>query len=66
MRGIWHYKDANSELMRRAINEFNWQRSFLSTNVNEKVDTFNSTILSNFIPHKFVVCVETHHGLTRK
>ena len=69
MRGIWHYKDANSELIRRAINEFNWQRSFLSTNVNEKVDTFNSTILnilSNFIPHKFVVRVETHHGLTRK
>ena len=58
VRGIWHYKDANSELIRRAINEFNWQRSFLSTNVNEKVDTFNSTILnilSNFIPHKFVV-----------
>ena len=55
--GGWHYKDANTELIRRAIDEFNWQRVFLNTNVNEKVD--NSTILnilSNFIPHEFVVC----------
>ena len=45
--------------LRRAINEFNWQRSFLNTNVNEKVDIFNSTILnifSNFILHISVVC----------
>ena len=56
---VWHYKDANTELIRRAINEVNWQRAFLITNVNEKVDIFNSTILnifSNFIPHEFVVC----------
>ena len=57
--GGWHYKDANTELIRRAINEFNWQRVFLNTNVNEKVDIFNSTILnifSNFILHISVVC----------
>ena len=56
--GGWHYKDANTELIRRAINEFNWQRAFLNTNVNEKVDIFNSTILnilSNLIPHEFLV-----------
>ena len=55
---VWHYKDANTELIRRAINEFNWQRAFLNTNVNEKVDILNSTILnilSTFIPHEFVV-----------
>ena len=37
----------------------NWQRVFLNTSVNEKVDVFNSTvlnILSNFIPQEFVVC----------
>ena len=59
VREVWHYKDANTELIRRAINEFNWQRVFLNTNVNEKVDIFNSTILnilSNFIPHEFLVC----------
>ena len=55
---VWHYKDANTELIRRAINEFNWQRAFLNTHVNEKVDIFNSTILnilSNLIPHEFLV-----------
>ena len=58
MREVWHYKDANTELIRRAINEFNWQRAFLNTNVNEKVDIFNSTILnilSNLIPHEVLV-----------
>ena len=59
VREVWYYKDANNELIRRAINEVNWQRAFLITSVNEKVDIFNSTILnifSNFIPHEFVVC----------
>ena len=56
---VWRYKDGNTELIRRAVNEFNWQRAFLNNNVNEKVDIFNSTILnilSNFIPQEFVVC----------
>ena len=59
MREVWHHKDANTEVIRRAINEFNWQRAFLNTNINEKVYIFNSTILnilSNFIPHEFVAC----------
>ena len=59
VREVWHYKDAYTELIRRAINESNWQRAFLNTNINEKVDIFNSTvlnILSNFIPHEVVVC----------
>ena len=61
VREVWHYKDANTELIRQAINEFIWQRVFLNTNINEKVDIFNSTILnilSDFIPHEFVVCDE--------
>ena len=51
------------KLIRRAINEFNWQRTFLNTNVNEKVEIFNSAILnilSNFIPHEFAVCDHKH------
>ena len=56
---IWHYKQANTELIRRAITDFNWDRAFLNTNVNEKVSIFSSTILnilSNFIPHETIVC----------
>ena len=58
-REIWHYKDAGIELIRRAMDGFNWQKAFSSKNVNEKVDTFNKTILnilSNFIPHETITC----------
>ena len=58
VREVWHYEDANTELIRRAINEFIWQRAFLNTNVNKKAHIFNSTslnFLSNFIPREFVV-----------
>ena len=59
LQEVWQYKDANNELIRRAINKLNSQMTFLNTNVNEKVDIFNSTILNisnNFILHEFVVC----------
>ena len=67
---VLHYQDANTELIRQAINEFNWQRVFLNTNVNEKMDIFKSTILnilSNFIPQEVVVCDDKDPlGSTRK
>ena len=56
---ISHYREANTRPIRRAIKGFNWERAFLNTSVNEKVDIFNITILnilSNFIPHEIVVC----------
>ena len=46
VREVWHYKNAINELIRHAINEFNWQKAFLNINVNEKVDIFYSTILN--------------------
>ena len=59
LREIWHYREANTGFIRRAIKDFNWERAFLNTSVNEKVDIFNRTILnilSNFIPHEIIVC----------
>ena len=56
---VWHYKDSNADFIRRATNQFNWGRAFKNKNVDEKVLTFNKTvmnILSNFIPHKLIVC----------
>ena len=53
LQNVWHYKDGKLELIQRAINEFNWARAFSNTNVNEKVNIFNNTILniwSNFFP----------------
>ena len=58
-REVWDYQDSNDDLIRRAINRFNWERVFDNKNVDEKVLTFNKTILnilSNFIPHKLIVC----------
>ena len=58
-RGIWHYKQVNTELVKRAISDFNWGIAFLNTNVVEKVSIFSFTImniLSNFIPHETIVC----------
>ena len=56
-REVWHYKNANTELIKRVIEKIDWQRAFLNTSVNEKV--VNNTvlnILSNFIPHETIVC----------
>ena len=57
LREIWHYREANTGLIRRVIKEFNWERVFLNTSFNKKVDIFNRTILnilSNFIPHEII------------
>ena len=57
---VWHYKDSNDDLIRRVINQFNWERASENKNVDE-VLTFNKTvmnILSNFIPHELIVCDE--------
>ena len=57
-REVWHYKDANIKLKKRAIEKFDWQGTFLNTSVNEKVVIFNNTvlnILSNFILHETIL-----------
>ena len=36
-REVWHYHDANTDLIRRAIDMFDWDRNFVNTNVNKKV-----------------------------
>ena len=56
-RDVWHYQDANTDLIRRAIDMLDWDRAFVNTNVNEKVFILNKTVLnifSNFIPQETV------------
>ena len=58
-REVWHYQDSNVDLIRRSINEFDWDRAFANKHVDEKVLIFNKTVLnvlSNFIPHEVKVC----------
>ena len=56
---IWHSGQGNTDLIRRAVHEFNWQRAFSNQNINERVSFFDKIILdivSNFISHETVIC----------
>ena len=58
-RKVWHYREANTDLIKRAISKFNWEKAFYNTAVNKKVSIFNETILyvlSNYIPHETLTC----------
>ena len=59
IREVWHYKEANADLVKQVINNFNWGKFFSNTNINEKVSLSNKTllnILSNYIPHETIIC----------
>ena len=56
-RDVWHHKEAGTDLIRRSIEIFNWDRAFKNSDVNDMVDIFPKTIyniLSNFIPHQTI------------
>ena len=53
-REIWHYKQVNTELIRRVITGFDWDRAFLNINVSISSNTILN-ILSNFIPYETIV-----------
>ena len=58
-REIWHYREANTELIRKAISNFNWRKASHNTNVTKKLYIFHVTILnvsSNYIPHENLTC----------
>ena len=60
---VWHYSEVNTDLIRRAISNFNWVKAFYNANVNKKVSIFNETILnilSNYIPHVTLICDDRH------
>ena len=51
-------QDTNTDLIRRAINMFDWEGVFVIPNVNEKVFILQETILnilSSFIPHEILI-----------
>ena len=54
-REVCHYREANNDLIRRAISNFNWEKAFYNRNVTKTVSIFNETILnvlSNYISHE--------------
>ena len=58
-RTVWSYERANTELIRRAIDQFDWLRALSNVSFNEKVYFFTKTLLNiiqNFIPHETIIC----------
>ena len=57
-REIWHYQKANIDLIKRAINSFDWEKAFCNIDIDKMVSIFNQTIINilcNFIPHETVL-----------
>ena len=57
-REIWHYQKANIDLIKRAINSFDWEKAFSNIDIDKMVSIFNQTIINilcNFIPHETVL-----------
>ena len=56
-REVWHFKKANTDHIKRAINGFPWERPFANLGINDKVYLFNKTIKnipSSFMPHETI------------
>ena len=47
-REVWDYGKAQTDLINRAIDQFDWVNLFLDKNINEQVILFNRTILNIF------------------
>ena len=63
-RNVWRYKQTNIELIRRAIDNFDWNRALDNVSPNRQVSIFNDTILniiSNFIHHETIVSDDRVH-----
>ena len=58
-RLVWNYEKANSEMIQRAISNFDWETTFANCNINDSIRILNETILnifSNFCPSKTIIC----------
>lgn len=64
---VWHYKDANTNLIVYAIIIFSGNETFTSITMNKKVEIFNKfiiNILSNFIRYDTVIYDDKNHPWT--
>ena len=54
----WNYEQVNTDL-KRAIELFDWEKSFSNLKVNKQVSVFNEAVMNtfeNFIKHKTITC----------
>ena len=63
-RKIWDYNRAETDLINRSIESFDWSKLFLDKDVHEQVTLFNKTILNifrSFTPSKLIICDDKDH-----
>ena len=55
-RLVWDFNKANTESIKQALTQINWQNLFLNKDVHQQVRTLNDIIIvfSNFIPNNIV------------
>ena len=57
-RTIWHHRQAETELIERSLQSFDWKNAFSNCNPNEQVSMLTKTVLnimSNFIPNETIM-----------
>ena len=58
-RTVWHFKDANSDHIKRAIDIFDWESTLNYLDDNDQISVFSKTIMNivtNFIPNETITC----------
>ena len=63
-REVWHFKKANTDHIKRAINGFPWERSFANLDINDKVYLFNKTI-KNILSVSYLMKLLLAHLVSR-
>ena len=58
-RTMWHFSQANSDRIKRAVDLLDRESALHDLDVNEQVPLFNDAITditSNFVPNKIIIC----------
>ena len=56
---VWHFKNADSDHIKRSIDIFDWEFALNYLDGNDHISAFNSTIVNtvtNFIPNETITC----------
>ena len=59
MQLVRHYQQRNTDLIKRAIESLDWEKSLSNLNMNKQVSIFNETIMhvfENFILLETIIC----------
>ena len=56
---VWHYQQANTDLIKQTTELYEWEKSLSNLDISKQVSVFNKTTMNmfeNFIPHKTISC----------